>query len=188
MISITDGQIYLEPELFYGGIRPAISVGLSVSRVGGSAQTRMMRQVAGRLKLDLATYREYRAFAKFASDLDAETRRILARGDRMTEILKQEQYVPMPVERQVIATFAGTRGYWDKVRPEAITAIEAQLFGFLDQRYPQIEQQLRDRQELSDELAEQLSVAIAEFVQQLEVSQLLEAETGKNPVEDDVTG
>ena len=188
LISITDGQIYLEPELFYGGIRPAISVGLSVSRVGGSAQTRMMRQVAGRLKLDLATYREYRAFAKFASDLDAETRRILARGDRMTEILKQEQYVPMPVERQVIATFAGTRGYWDKVRPEAITAIEAQLFGFLDQRYPQIEQQLRDRQELSDELAEQLSVAIAEFVQQLEVSQLLEAETGKNPVEDDVTG
>ncbi|NLJ36111.1 MAG: F0F1 ATP synthase subunit alpha [candidate division WS1 bacterium] len=179
LISITDGQIYLEPELFYAGIRPAISVGLSVSRVGGSAQTRMMRQVAGRLKLDLASYREYRAFAKFASDLDAETQRILDRGDRMTEVLKQAQYVPMPVQRQVITIFAGTHGYWDQVRPEAITAVETQLLEYLAQHYPQIEQQLEQKQEFSDALTEELSAAISEFVKQLDRSYLLEPDVLK---------
>jgi len=167
LISITDGQIYLEPELFYGGIRPAVSVGLSVSRVGGNAQTQMMRKVAGRLKLDLASYREYRAFSQFASDLDEATRKILSRGDRMTEVLKQDQYVPMPPARQVIAIFAGTHGYWDDVKLEAITKVEAQLLSFLHERYPELESRLRQQKELTDDLAEHLSVALDDFKRKL---------------------
>jgi F-type H+-transporting ATPase subunit alpha len=113
VISITDGQIFLETELFYQGIRPAINVGLSVSRVGSSAQIKAMKQVAGSIKLELAQYREMAAFAQFASDLDASTQRLLARGQRLTELLKQGQYQPVPVEEQVVAIYAGTRGYLD---------------------------------------------------------------------------
>ena len=115
VISITDGQIFLETELFFRGIRPAINVGLSVSRVGSAAQIKAMKQVAGRIKLELAQYREMAAFAQFASDLDASTQRLLARGARLTELLKQPQYKPLPVEEQVVAIFAGVRGYLDKV-------------------------------------------------------------------------
>ncbi len=167
LISITDGQIYLEPELFYAGVRPAISVGLSVSRVGGNAQTQMMRKVAGRLKLDLASYREYRAFSQFASDLDQETRNILSRGDRMMEVLKQGQYVPMPIAEQVIAIFAGTHGYWDDLELEPITDLEAELLGFIRERYPEIESGLRQSRQLSDETAERLDQAIQDFKSKL---------------------
>ncbi len=163
LISITDGQIYLEPELFYAGNRPAISVGLSVSRVGGSAQTKMVRAVAGRLKLDLASYREYRAFSQFASDLDEATRRILNRGDRMTEVLKQGQYAPMTAAQQVVAIFAGTQGYWDDVYVHAIAQLEAALLGFIAEEHPEIVSELEKTHELSDELAKQLHDALTEF-------------------------
>ena len=125
VISITDGQIFLETELFYRGIRPAINVGLSVSRVGSAAQIKAMKQVAGRIKLELAQYREMAAFAQFASDLDASTQRLLARGSRLTELLKQAQSRPMPVEEQVVSIFAGTRGYLDRVGINDIGRFEA---------------------------------------------------------------
>ena len=120
VISITDGQIFLETELFFRGIRPAVNVGISVSRVGSAAQVRAMKQVAGRIKLELAQYREMAAFAQFASDLDASTQQLLARGSRLTELLKQPQFKPVPVEEQVVAIFAGVRGYLDRIdhRPD----------------------------------------------------------------------
>ena len=127
VISITDGQIFLETGLFYRGIRPAINVGLSVSRVGSAAQIKAMKQVAGRIKLELAQYREMAAFAQFASDLDAATQRLLARGARLTELLKQAQFQPMPVEEQVVAIFAGVRGYLDGVRVDDVTRFETAL-------------------------------------------------------------
>src|SRR5690606_33352416 len=127
VISITDGQIYLEPDLFYAGIRPAINVGRSVSRVGGDAQVKAMRQVAGRLRLDLSQYRELAAFAQFGSDLDRATQAQLARGERMTEILKQEQYAPMPVEEQVAIIFAGVNGLLDDLATELIRPFEKAL-------------------------------------------------------------
>src|SRR5690606_7569684 len=124
VISITDGQIFLETGLFYKGIRPAISVGLSVSRVGSAAQIKAMKQVAGKIKLELAQYREMEAFSQFASDLDAATQRLLARGARLTELLKQDQYSPMPVEEQVVSIFAGVNGYLDKIPVNKITEFE----------------------------------------------------------------
>src|ERR687893_1223706 len=127
VISITDGQIFLETELFYRGIRPAINVGLSVSRVGSAAQIKAMKQVAGRIKLELAQYREMAAFSQFASDLDASTQRLLARGVRLTELLKQPQYSPLPVEEQVVSIFAGVRGYLDRVEVRNVNRFEAQL-------------------------------------------------------------
>jgi F-type H+-transporting ATPase subunit alpha len=131
VISITDGQIFLETELFYRGIRPAINVGLSVSRVGSAAQIRAMKQVAGRIKLELAQYREMAAFSQFASDLDASTQRLLARGSRLTELLKQAQFSPVPVEEQVVAIFAGTRGYLDGVDVGNIGRFEMSMLGEL---------------------------------------------------------
>jgi len=124
VISITDGQIFLETELFYKGIRPAINVGLSVSRVGSAAQTKAMKQVAGRMKLELAQYREVAAFAQFGSDLDAATQQLLNRGTRLTELLKQGQYVPMAIEEQVMVIYAGVRGHLDKLEPSNITKFE----------------------------------------------------------------
>jgi len=124
VISITDGQIFLETELFYKGIRPAINVGLSVSRVGSAAQTKAMKQVAGSMKLELAQYREVAAFAQFGSDLDASTQQLLNRGVRLTELLKQDQYVPMAIEEQVTIIYAGVKGYLDKLEPSAITKFE----------------------------------------------------------------
>src|SRR6187401_3224541 len=138
VISITDGQIFLESDLFHQGVRPAINVGNSVSRVGGSAQVKAMRQVAGSLRLDLAQYREKAAFAQFGSDLDPATQKQLARGQRLTEILKQGQYQPMAVERQIVTIFAGTNGYLDKHPIDRLGEYEVELSAFLDQKYPNV--------------------------------------------------
>jgi len=138
VISITDGQIFLETELFFRGIRPAVNVGLSVSRVGSSAQIKAMKQVAGRIKLELAQYREMAAFAQFSSDLDASTQQLLARGSRLTELLKQPQYKPLPIEEQVVAIFAGVRGYLDKIDVGRVGAFEAQFISELKVREPAI--------------------------------------------------
>jgi F-type H+-transporting ATPase subunit alpha len=138
VISITDGQIFLETELFFRGIRPAINVGLSVSRVGSAAQIKAMKQVAGRIKLDLAQYREMANFAQFSSDLDAATQRLLARGARLTELLKQPQFAPVPVEEQVVSIFAGTRGFLDRVEIADVTRFESALLGELRAREPEL--------------------------------------------------
>ncbi|MBM3585487.1 MAG: F0F1 ATP synthase subunit alpha [Alphaproteobacteria bacterium] len=157
VISITDGQIFLETELFYQGIRPAINVGLSVSRVGSAAQIKAMKQVAGRIKLELAQYREMAAFAQFASDLDASTQRLLARGARLTEILKQGQYAPMPVEEQVVVIFAGVRGYLDRLPVGAITRFEAELRGVLKAKHGDILEAIRRDQEIKPETEAKLT-------------------------------
>ncbi len=160
VISITDGQIFLETELFYRGIRPAVNVGLSVSRVGSAAQVKAMKQVAGRIKLELAQYREMAAFAQFASDLDPVTQRLLARGVRLTELLKQSQYAPLPFEEQVVSIFAGVRGFLDGVEVNAITRFEQGLISEIKANGTAILDAIRSEQELSDATDKQL----AEFV------------------------
>src|SRR5207249_5096788 len=150
VISITDGQIYLETDLFYQGVRPAISVGLSVSRVGSAAQIKAMKQVAGRIKLELAQYREMAAFAQFSSDLDPATQRLLARGARLTELLKQGQYKPMPVEEQVVAIYAGVRGYTDRVEIGEIGRFEQLMMVDLRAKHPELLSAIRDEGEVSD--------------------------------------
>jgi F-type H+-transporting ATPase subunit alpha len=150
VISITDGQIFLETDLFYRGIRPAINVGLSVSRVGSAAQIKAMKQVAGRIKLELAQYREMAAFSQFASDLDAATQRLLARGSRLTELLKQPQFSPVPVEEQVVGIFAGTRGYLDGVGVADIGRFETLMLGELRAKRPELLDAIRDEREISD--------------------------------------
>ncbi len=166
LVSITDGQIYVEPDLFYGGQRPAINIGMSVSRVGSAAQTKIMKQVAGRLKLDLAHYREFAAFAQFASDLDANTRATLARGERMMEVLKQGQYAPMSVVDQVITIFAGTQGLWDAVEASEIEALEPQLIDYVREAYPELARRLTESLQLGDGDAEALKEAIERFLRQ----------------------
>src|SRR5580692_5427245 len=151
VISITDGQIFLETELFYRGIRPAINVGLSVSRVGSAAQIRAMKQVAGRIKLELAQYREMAAFSQFASDLDASTQRLLARGSRLTELLKQPQFSPVPVEEQVVSIFAGTRGYLDGVAVGDVGRFEASMLGELRSTKAELLAAIRNEGALSDD-------------------------------------
>src|SRR2546425_1545248 len=163
VISITDGQIYLLPDLFYAGIRPAISVGLSVSRVGGAAQWKAMRQVAGRLRLDLAQYRDLAAFAQFASDLDKRTRDQLERGKRMEELLKQDQFEPMPVSQQVMVIFAGTNGYTDDLAVDDLHAFEEQLLRFLDSSHAELEETIKRERSLSEETEKRLRSAIEEF-------------------------
>ncbi|MCM2323135.1 MAG: F0F1 ATP synthase subunit alpha [Oligoflexia bacterium] len=163
VISITDGQIFLETDLFYSGIRPAVNVGISVSRVGGSAQIRAMRQVAGTLRLDLAQYREKAAFAQFGSDLDAATQRQLARGQRLTEILKQDQYSPMPVERQVVVIYAGANGYVDKYPVDRIGAYERQLHEFMSTKRPEVLKEILEKGKLDDALKAKLDQALQEF-------------------------
>ncbi len=163
VISITDGQIYLESGLFYSGVRPAVNVGLSVSRVGGSAQNAAMKKVAGRLRLDLAQYRELAAFSQFAGDLDKSTLAQLNRGAHLVEILKQGQFVPMPAERQVVIIFAGTNGYLDDVPLPKCAKFETDLIQFLEDRYPKILETLGKEKKLDDALAEQLKSAIDEF-------------------------
>jgi F-type H+-transporting ATPase subunit alpha len=160
VISITDGQIYLESDLFFSGIRPAVNVGLSVSRVGGSAQIKGMRQIAGKLRLDLAQYRELAAFAQFGSDLDRATQLQLARGQRMVEILKQGQYVPQPVERQIAIIFAGTQGLLDDVPADQIQAFEEFLHPYLDRKHTQLLQDVANKKELTDEIRDALTKAI----------------------------
>ena len=148
VISITDGQIFLETELFFKGIRPAVNVGLSVSRVGSAAQIKAMKQVAGKIKLDLAQYREMAAFAQFSSDLDPSTQKLLARGARLTELLKQPQYRPLSVEDQVVSVFAGTRGYMDDLPVSAIGKFEAHLLSELKAREPGIIEAIRKDQQI----------------------------------------
>ncbi|MFY9940600.1 MAG: F0F1 ATP synthase subunit alpha [Desulfobacterales bacterium] len=152
VISITDGQIYLEPALFFAGVRPAINVGLSVSRVGGAAQVKAMKQVAGTLRLDMAQFRELEAFAAFGSDLDASTQRQLTRGQRLVEILKQPQYQPLSMEKQVMILFAGTRGFLDKYPIEVVGKYEAGLYPFIEDRFPQIFAELKEKEAISDTL------------------------------------
>ncbi len=163
VISITDGQIFLESDLFNAGIRPAINVGISVSRVGGAAQIKAMKQVAGTLRLDLAQYRELEAFAQFASDLDEASRKQLERGQRMVEILKQPPYSPLPVEKQVTIIYAGANGYLDDIPVKAIGKFEYELYSFIEAKYPQIFELIREKKALDDEIKGLLNKAIEEF-------------------------
>ncbi len=165
VISITDGQIYLESDLFYAGVRPAINVGLSVSRVGGDAQIRAMKQVAGRLRLELSQYRELAAFSQFASDLDRATRATLERGQRVTEILKQPQYSPVPVEEQVIVIYAATNGYLDDIPVESVRDFEMKLRDYMHSVHPEVARRIAEEKALSDELIQQLRGALDEFKQ-----------------------
>jgi len=163
VISITDGQIYLESDLFYSGVRPAINVGLSVSRVGGAAQIRGMKQVAGRLRLDLAQYREMAAFSQFGSELDASTQAQLARGERMVELLKQDQYEPLRVEQQIMSLFAGVNGLLDDVPVEVARDFAQELLQYIEARYPQLGRSIIEAREITAENQEALRQAIAEF-------------------------
>jgi F-type H+-transporting ATPase subunit alpha len=163
VISITDGQIFLESDLFNQGVRPAINVGNSVSRVGGSAQIRAMRQVAGTLRLDLAQYRELAAFAQFGSDLDKATQAQLTRGARLVEILKQPQYAPLPVERQVVVIYAGTNGYLDNVALGDVRSFENELYKFIEARHPQIFKDIVAKKQLDDQLKAELDAAVKQF-------------------------
>jgi F-type H+-transporting ATPase subunit alpha len=163
VISITDGQIFLETGLFYRGIRPAINVGLSVSRVGSAAQIKAMKQVAGKIKLELAQYREMAAFAQFASDLDQATQRLLARGSRLTELLKQPQFKPMPVEEQVASIFAGTRGYLDPIKVEDVVRFEAALLSEVRAKGADILKAIHDEKEISTATEGKLKTLLDQF-------------------------
>jgi len=163
VISITDGQIYLETDLFYSGVRPAINVGLSVSRVGGSAQIKAMRAVAGTLRLSLAQFRELEAFSQFGSDLDAATQQQLRRGARLVEVLKQGQYSPYPVERQVALIFAATQGFLDDVAVDKVKAFETEFLSFLEANYPEVLKGIVTSKTLSDELKAELKSALQKF-------------------------
>ncbi|AJB46053.1 F0F1 ATP synthase subunit alpha [Campylobacter fetus] len=163
VISITDGQIFLESDLFNSGIRPAINVGLSVSRVGGSAQIKAIKKVSGTLRLDLAQYRELQAFAQFASDLDESSRKQLERGQRMVEVLKQPPYSPLPVENQVIIIYAGSQGYLDDIPVAAVTKFEAELYPYIEAKYPEIFEQIRNKKALDKDIEESLSKALNDF-------------------------
>jgi F-type H+/Na+-transporting ATPase subunit alpha len=163
VISITDGQIFLESDLFHSGVRPAINVGNSVSRVGGSAQTKAMKQVAGTLRLDLAQYRDLAAFAQFGSDLDKATQQQLNRGAKLTELLKQPQYSPMPVEQQVVSIWAGTKGFLDDIAIENVKKFEAGLLGFVENTRGSLLEKLRERKKIDDEIDTELRAAVAEF-------------------------
>ncbi len=166
VISITDGQIFLETGLFYQGIRPAINVGLSVSRVGGAAQTKAMKKVAGSIKLELAQYREMAAFAQFGSDLDAATQRLLNRGARLTELLKQPQFSPMPFEEQTVSIFAGTNGYLDNIPVERVTDYEAAMLGFMRSEHADVLAAIRDSREFSDDTRDKTKAALDAFAKQ----------------------
>lgn len=163
VISITDGQIFLESDLFNSGIRPAINVGLSVSRVGGSAQIKAIKKVAGTLRLDLAQYRELQAFAQFASDLDESSRKQLERGQRMVEVLKQPPYSPLAVENQVIIIYAGSMGYLDDFPASAVTKFESELYPYIEAKYPEIFEQIRTKKSLDKDTEEILIKALSEF-------------------------
>jgi F-type H+-transporting ATPase subunit alpha len=163
VISITDGQIFLETDLFYQGIRPAINVGLSVSRVGSAAQTKAMKKVAGSIKLELAQYREMAAFAQFGSDLDASTQKLLARGARLTELLKQPQYAPMPIEEQVASIYAGTQGFLDTVDTKDVVRYEAAMLSFLRSEHADLLKTIRETKQLDDDAAAKLKDALTEF-------------------------
>jgi F-type H+-transporting ATPase subunit alpha len=166
VISITDGQIYLESDLFYAGVRPAINVGLSVSRVGGNAQTKAMKQVAGMLRLSLAQYRDLAAFAQLSTDLDKATKDQLTRGERMVEVLKQDILQPMPMEQQVVMIFAGNEGYLDDLPANRVKDFEKGLLAFVDQKYPDIFHDLREKKTMSEELKKKMADAVSHFKNQ----------------------
>ena len=163
VISITDGQIFLESDLFYGGVRPAINVGISVSRVGGNAQVKAMKQVAGSLRLDLAQYRELQAFAQFGSELDKATQRQLTRGEKLVQILKQKQYVPMVMEKQVALIFAGIKGLLDNIPTKSLAKWEVEYLAFLENSHPGILSEIRDKKVISDELDVKMRSAVEDF-------------------------
>jgi len=163
VISITDGQIYLEPELFYAGVRPAVNVGLSVSRVGGAAQTKAMKQVAGTLRLDLAQFRELAAFAQFGSDLDKSTLAQIERGKRMVELLKQDQYVPMSMVEQVSVLFAATQGFLDDIPVESVKKFEEEFLRFMKDSKADVMKELGDKKAIDDELKPKLIAALEQF-------------------------
>ncbi len=163
VISITDGQIFLESDLFFSGVRPAVNVGLSVSRVGGNAQIKAMKQVAGTLRLNLAQYREMAAFAQFGSDLDAATQNLLSRGERLVEILKQGQYVPMPVEQQILVIYAATNGYVDGYDPSVLGRYEEELLRFVESRHPEALTLIGEKKKLDDEVEGKLNSVLDEF-------------------------
>jgi F-type H+/Na+-transporting ATPase subunit alpha len=165
VISITDGQIFLESDLFYSGVRPAVNVGISVSRVGGNAQIKAMRQVAGSLRLDLAQYREMAAFAQFGSDLDAATQRMLARGSRLVEVLKQGQYQPQPVANQVLTIYAATNGYIDHLEVGVLMRYEDELSRFVENRHPDLLNEIVAKKQLDDALKQKLNAVLDEFKQ-----------------------
>ncbi len=165
VISITDGQIYLLPDLFYAGQRPAIDVGISVSRVGGNAQLRAMRQVAGSLKLDLAQYRELESFTQFGAELDESTRKQLARGERLYEILKQGQHAPLPLEKQVVVIFAGTEGYLDDLPMEKVSRFEEEYLEFIETQHADILEGIRQEKKLTDDLKQNLTKALEHFLE-----------------------
>ena len=163
VISITDGQIYLEPDLFFAGVRPAINVGISVSRVGGNAQNKAMRKIAGSLRLDLAAYRELEAFAQIGTELDKATQSQLDRGARLVELLKQPQYKPLPIEREVIIIYAGTQGFVDDVPLNRIGEFQTALLAYVDGQAASMAKELADKKELTPELEAQLKQALADF-------------------------
>ena len=169
VISITDGQIYLESELFYSGVRPAINVGISVSRVGGNAQIKAMKQVAGSLRLDLAQYREMAAFAQFGSDLDKATQAQLARGSRLVEILKQGQYRPLPVEKQILIIFAGTNGYLEMYPESVLQRYEEGLYNLVEKEQPEILREIRDKKTLDADLEKKIKAIMEKFKGQFKV-------------------
>ncbi len=171
VISITDGQIFLESKLFYSGVRPAINVGISVSRVGGNAQIKAMKQVAGRLRLDLAQYREMEAFAKFGSDLDETTQQQLRRGERLVEILKQGQYVPMSFEKQIVIIYAGTNGFLDQLPVGVLGRFEKELLEYMELSHSDILNEIAEKKIISDELKEKLNKAMESFVQSFKVEE-----------------
>jgi F-type H+-transporting ATPase subunit alpha len=164
VISITDGQIFLETELFYKGVRPAVNVGLSVSRVGSAAQIKAMKQVAGSIKLELAQFREMEAFAQFGSDLDPATQKLLARGQRLTELLKQPQYSPLAVEEQVVLIYAGVKGYLDKVEAKEVVRFEQELLSTLRSEHEALLASIRKEQKLTDETEAQVKALLEKFV------------------------
>jgi F-type H+-transporting ATPase subunit alpha len=169
VISITDGQIYLESELFYSGVRPAINVGISVSRVGGNAQIKAMKQVAGSLRLDLAQYREMAAFAQFGSDLDKATQAQLARGSRLVEILKQGQYRPLPVEKQILIIFAGTNGYLEMYPESVLQRYEEGLYNLVEEEQPEILREIREKKTLDADLEKKIKAIMEKFKGQFKV-------------------
>ena len=164
VISITDGQIFLETELFYKGIKPAINVGLSVSRVGSAAQTKAMKQVAGTIKLDLAQFRELEAFAQFGSDLDTSTQKLLDKGKKLTELLKQNQFSPMNFEEQVVAIYTGVKGYLDKIAPKDVTRFEVEFLRKMKASHTDILDSIRKEQKISEDIEEKLKKTIIDFI------------------------
>ena len=175
VISITDGQIFLEADLFNSNVRPAINVGISVSRVGGNAQTKAMKQIAGGLRLDLAQYRELAAFAQFGSDLDKASQAQLNRGRHLVEILKQDQYQPLPVEKQIVVIFAGTQGYLDDLPVEQCRKFEEELYRFVDNAHRDLFAEIREKRALDDELRRKLHAAIKEFKERFVAEQPADA-------------